>query len=208
MKRLTGVICLIIISFIFTGCSPGKLFGPTFTPTSTATSTSTSMPTATSTNTPTLTPTPTNTPTSTSTFTPSPTATRTSSPTPTPKGPARVVASIPDPVPCTSWGTEGCQWNFTVTFTEENGISATIVRIGRRFIDTKGKVWTVGMDEWHDETIIIPAKGSNSYNSWVRTRAGSDPDLRGGTVVVSYSGIDAKGNDFRGSVSSTLARSP
>ena len=95
-----------------------------------------------------------------------------------------------------------------MTFTEENGVSATILRIGRRYIDTRGHIWTADSGEWHEETIAIPPQGSNSYNSWVRTRAGSDPDLRGGTVVVSYSGIDAKGNEIQGSVSSTLARSP
>ncbi|MBU0492941.1 MAG: hypothetical protein KKA73_29020 [Chloroflexi bacterium] len=114
---------------------------------------------------------------------------------------------MPDPIPCTKWNT-GCQWNFTATFTEKNGVSATIKRIGRRFVDTNGHVWTVGSSEWHDETIYIPAKGNNSYSSWVRTLAGEDPDLRGGTVTVSYSGVDAKGNAFSGSVSAKLAWSP
>jgi hypothetical protein len=95
-----------------------------------------------------------------------------------------------------------------VTFTEKNGVSATIQRIGRRFVDTSGHVWIVGSSEWNDETIRISAKGRNSYSSWVRTLAGGSPDLRGGTVIVSYSGTDAKGNAFSGSVSAKLAWSP
>jgi hypothetical protein len=54
----------------------------------------------------------------------------------------------------------------------------------------------------------VPEKGSNTYSSWVRTTAGSSPDLRGATVKISYSGVDANGNRFSGSVSAKLASSP
>lgn len=89
-----------------------------------------------------------------------------------------------------------------------NGISATIERIGQRYTDTKGQVWAMGGSEWRYKTIDIPARESGTYSGFVRTRVDSDLDLRGGTVRVSYSGVDAKGNEFSGSVSATLACSP
>jgi hypothetical protein len=232
MRRQAFVLVVLALSLLVTGCGPGQLFGPTLTftptvtPTNTATATATptytptatftpthtptATNTATPTHTPTATPTPTvtHTPTATATPTPSPTATHTPTPTPKPTGPAQVVATLPDPVPCSPWGEDGCQWNFTVTFTEQNGVPATVQRIGKRYVDTKGAVWTATSGEWHDKTIAIPAQGTGSYSSWVRTQAGSAPDLRGGTVRVSYSGIDENGFQFSGSVSATLARSP
>jgi hypothetical protein len=155
-------------------------------------------PTPTYTATPTHTPTPTITP----TFTPIP---PTVTPTPVPVGPAVITASIPDPVPCTPWDVSGCKWNYAVTFTESNGISVTIERIGQRYTDRGGTVWVVGTSEWFDRTIKVPARGTGKYTSWVRTRPDDDPDLQGGTVTISWSGHDAKGNFITGSISATLA---
>jgi hypothetical protein len=115
---------------------------------------------------------------------------------------------MPKTIPCTLWEPNGCEWDFEVTFTEERGVDATIEKIGRVFVDTKGRVWTVGGDEWSDVTIDVPALGSDTYDSWARTTNGDSPDLRGGTVKVSYSGTDASGHAFSGSVTAKLARSP
>jgi hypothetical protein len=75
-------------------------------------------------------------------------------------------------------------------------------------VDTRGRVWTVGGEEWSDETIDVPPQGSATYDSWVRTTNGDSPDLRGGTVKVSYSGTDETGHSFSGSVTAKLAKSP
>ena len=163
--------------------------------------TPTSAPTAT----PTLTPTPTNTRTASPPPTNTATPTRTATSTPIRSGPAKVVASMPDTIPCTPWGSDGCRWNFTVTFTEGNGVPATIERIGRRYIERDGDVWISQYGEWHDTTIQIPGRGTNTYSSWVRTRFDSDKDLRGATVKVGFSGRDANGYTFSGSVSAKLA---
>jgi hypothetical protein len=117
-----------------------------------------------------------------------------------------IEAIMPDVIPCDPWGEEGCRWDFMVTFTEGKGIAATIEQIGRRYIDVRGGVWISNSGEWFDKTIEVPAGGSATYDSWVRTKHDSDGDLRGGTVVVSYKGIDERGNAFSGSVSASLAR--
>lgn len=131
----------------------------------------------------------------------------TASPTSTPGGPAaRVVASMSNSMPCERYEGDGCQWSFTVTFTEEKGIATTIESLCRRYIDRDGGVWTSwGGSGWFSETIKIPAYGSNLYNSWVRTKARTSGDLMGGTVEVCYSGHDANGNPFSGIITSTLA---
>jgi len=120
---------------------------------------------------------------------------------------------MPKTIPCTPWVnasvSDGCKWEYEVTFTEKRGGNATIERIGRRYVDTKGKVWTSGDGEWFDYTIDVPAKGSATYDSWVRTYpSGDPPDLRGATLKVSYSGTDESGRKFSGSVAAKLARSP
>jgi len=208
---LVTLITLPILSAM--GCTVVSDLIATPTPTPTHTPTITRLPTSTPTFTPTITWTPTRTPRSTSTPRPTstrmPSATRTNTSTraPIPSGPAKIVASLPEIIPCTPWGSDGCIWNYKVAFTEANGVPATIERIGRRFNDTKGKIWTVGSSEWSDTTIVIPGRGSNTYSSWVRTRSGSDPDLRNGAVKVSFSGHDANGHPFSGSVSAHLASS-
>lgn len=137
-----------------------------------------------------------------------PTATPEPTSTPAPAVPAVVEGRMPDTIPCEAWGDDGCQWDFTVTFTEKAGTPATIERMGRRFVDVKGQEWTVGSEEWSDETIYVYSYGSNTYSSWVRTTNGEDPDLRGGTVIVSWEGTDDYGNSFSGSTSATLASAP
>ncbi len=165
----------------------GELSGSPTTTTSTSTTTTTLKPTTTTTQ-----------------FT---TTTTTTATTPS-SGPALVVASLPSVIPCTKWGDNGCQWDYTVTFTEKNGVPATIDRMGRRYIQTDGDVWVSGSGEWFDKTIAMNANGSNTYSSWVRTTNGCDSDLRGGTLVVSYSGYDENGYTFSGSVSAKFAYAP
>jgi hypothetical protein len=94
-------------------------------------------------------------------------------------------------------------WNYTVTFSEQNGVPATIERLGRRSIHTNGSVWASETGEWFNTTIAIPGRGRNTYGSWVRTTP-DDIDLRGGIVILGYSGHDANGFAFDGSVSARL----
>ena len=203
---------LLILSSI--GCTMVPEFVATATSSPTNTATRTPLPTGTFTATPTptwmptQTPKPTSTPTLTSTRRPSPTRTFTSTRTPIPSGPAQVAASLPDTIPCTPWENDGCIWNYKVTFTETNGVPATVERIGRRYIDTHGKIWAAESGEWFDKTIVIPGHGSNTYSSWVRTRFEDEGDLRGGIVKVSFTGRDANGNPFSGNVSAHLASPP
>jgi hypothetical protein len=188
--------------------APTRTPTPTFTPTQTATPTYTLTPTYTPTATATRTPTHTPTPTITLTATHTPTPTETPVPTETPSGPAAIEASIPDPIPCSPWGEDGCKWTYAVKFNETNGVAATIERIGQRYRDTGGTVWVVGADEWFDRVIKIRPRGSGVYSTWVRTKHGDPPDLRGGRVTISWSGQDAKGNHFSGSISATLSEAP
>ena len=220
LQKVLGLVLILASLMVATGCATlqGLFSTPTPTPTNTPTLTPTPTNTATLTHTPTYTPTQTSTPTRTPTLTPTATNTRTPSRTPTetstptrtatptviPSGPARVIASMPDTISCTAWGTDGCRWDFTATFREVNGVPATVERIGRRFVHRNGGVWTVGSSEWSNTTIVIPGRGRNSYASWVRTTFDSI-DLRGGTVTVGYSGHDANGYAFSGSVSAKLA---
>jgi hypothetical protein len=125
-------------------------------------------------------------------------------PTPPPTGPANVVASMPDSIPCQPWGENGCRWEYTATFTETEGVSATIEWLKRVHTDRNGTGWSSDWDGFA-KTIHIPGGGSSSYSSWVRTKADDEPDLRGGTLVISFSGHDANGFSFFGSVSTTLA---
>ena len=122
--------------------------------------------------------------------------------TPAPFGPAaKVSASMPASIPCERDGQQ-CKWNFTVTFLTQNGISANIEEICRRYIDLEGGVWTEqGGSGCFSTTIDIPANGKNTYSSWVR----SDGELMGGTVKIIYSGHDANGNSFESEVTSVLA---
>ena len=123
-------------------------------------------------------------------------------------GPAKVTASTTDPVIPNAWGDDGCQWNYTITFTESNGVKATIESLGRRYIDAQGGSWISEKGEWFDKTIVIPASGSNTYSSWVRTKNGARPDFRSGFLVIKYKGHDINGNAFSGEVRAKLGPEP
>jgi hypothetical protein len=111
---------------------------------------------------------------------------------------------MPDVISCKPWE-NGCQWIYTVTFVEENGVSATITELCRKYTDTKGGVWTSsGGSGCFDKTIEISPGGSEKYTSWVRTQPGGSPSLSGGTVTIKYRGKDARDNAFSGSVSAKL----
>lgn len=122
-----------------------------------------------------------------------------------PAGPAKVVAALPSPVSLEDEGSGKSQWDYTVTFTEENGVPATIQRIGERYTDKKGNVWIGENGEWFDDSISIDGAGTAQYSSFAFSTNGGKGDLRGGLVQVSYTGIDANGNKFQGKVTATLA---
>lgn len=117
----------------------------------------------------------------------------------TPK--AKIVASMPDSIRYRSWIRDGWRYNYTVTFTESQGVSANVEWLKRVYTDRYGAKWS---SDWgFNTTIVIEAHGKNSYSSWVRGTV--KPDLKGGIVTVSFSGHDENGHAFSGSISSKLA---
>lgn len=123
-----------------------------------------------------------------------------------PTGPARVVGSLPDTIPCTP-RSDGCRWTWEITFTETNALGVVIDRIGYRYIDTRGSVWILESGEWRDVTVRLAANGTASWDTWVQTLNPAErPNLQGGTVRVRWEGTDAEGNRITGSASARLAR--
>jgi len=119
---------------------------------------------------------------------------------------ARIVPSLPDPIPYQSWGNDGWRYDYTVTFSETRGVSAKVERLKRVYRDRRGAQWSTYSERGtrgFNKIIPIRARGSNRYSSWVRGTV--KPDLRGGTVTVTFSGQDENGHAFSGSVSSKLA---
>lgn len=163
--------------------------------TATAISKATNRPTATATRFKTTTPHRTRIPTSTPTTRPTPGGIK-----------AIITVSLPKTIPCTPWETNGCRWNFTATIKSENGIGGRIERFRKVFYTSKGAAYAgVTSKGWDSHLTIIPADGSASYSSWVRTKAGSVPDLRNGRVELYYEGYDDHGYKFSGTVKAMLA---
>lgn len=228
MKRAFSVLVCLLACIVSVACGPSQAEldawatetvasmhatqtaeAPTHTPRPTSTPTHTSTPTYTPTATPTRTLTPTRTPTPsiTPTATLAPTATYTPLPTHTPSGPAVIEASIANPIPCKTWGDDGLTWDFTVTFTESNGVPATVEWLQRIYTDKDGARWSSDF-EGFEKIIAIAGGGSNTYSSLVRIKFNDPPDLRGARLTFSWSGHDAKGNPFSGSISTMLAEAP
>lgn len=113
-----------------------------------------------------------------------------------------VVASIPPSIPFQPWGEDDWEYDYTVTFADTQGTSATVEWLWRVYIDRRGGQWA--SDDGFSAAILVAPGASNTYSSWVRGDV--EPDLRGGVVVVSYRGHDAEGRSFSGRVSSILAR--
>ncbi len=120
-----------------------------------------------------------------------------------PTGPAQVNGSLPDVIPCVPVGT-GCRWDWEITWTETNMLGAEIQSIGRRYIDRGGRIWVSEYGEWFDETISIAPGGTGHWSSFVRTTPEDAPNLDGGTMIVSWSGVDKEGNAFSGSAQARL----
>lgn len=91
------------------------------------------------------------------------------------------------------------KWDYSVTFSCKGDANATIDRIGERYLDGHGETWTGSSGEWHSTDITVPTQGGIQYSSWVRKR-----ELKDGTLVVGFSGRDAKGSAFEGRVTAKL----
>ena len=121
-----------------------------------------------------------------------------------PTGPARVVGSFPDSIPCTP-RSEGCRWSWEITFTETNTLAVTIERLGIRYTDRRGSVWVSQSGEWRTVSIVVPPLGTRTWDSWVQSL---DPDsegnLQGATLQVRWEGTDAEGNSISGRARVTL----
>ena len=119
---------------------------------------------------------------------------------------ARIVPSMLDPIPYQSWGNDGWKYDYTVTFSETRGVSAKVEWLKRVYWDRRGAQWSTGGGRGtggFKKIIPIRVRGKNRYSSWVRGTV--NPDLRGGTVTVRFSGHDENGHAFSGSISSKLA---
>lgn len=125
-----------------------------------------------------------------------------------PTGPAEVTATLPDDIPCKATGNAGCEYRVAVTFTGANTLEATVDRMATRWIERGGNSWWVSTDgEWQDAELVIPADGSVTHSFWIWTDA--DDKMRrimGGKLRFGYSGIDAEGNKFRGTLYARLER--
>ena len=170
------VLSSLAIAILLAGCSASAIPTPVPTPTPTV------MPT------PRPTPAPTPTPTLTPTLAPTPEPT----PLPTPIPVANVAISLPESIPCADQGAGVCRWDFTATFTETGGVEVTIEYLDISFTDTNGDSWAVG-DGRYRLYLDLPANGSVTYSSWVSSTAGTEGDLRGGTVFVHYDGYTGTG---------------
>ena len=119
----------------------------------------------------------------------------------------KITASIPDSIKCTHWknplGEDIWRYDFDVTFSESQGVSATIYKLYRVYVDRFGVKWSSSFGRGESVDIKIPANGSYIYKSWVQ--CSEDSDLRGGKVIVKYSATDPYGETSSGSVSSNLA---
>jgi hypothetical protein len=115
-----------------------------------------------------------------------------------------IVASMPISIPCKPLNDGGCLYNFKAIFTDTQGVSTTIERLKRVYIDTKGKQWTSRGENKKGFRWNTHIKGGETatYKSWVRCP--KDSDLRGGFVVIIFSGHDENGRNFSGAVSSKL----
>ena len=125
-----------------------------------------------------------------------------------PTGRAQVQTNAPDLIPCTPQGTEGCRYDWVATFTETNWLDVTIERIAVRYVERGGRAyWFNSSGEWSDVHIIIPASGSATYDSWVRTDSEADSRLIiGGKLKLRWEGRDAEGNSLSGSLTVPLER--
>jgi hypothetical protein len=123
-----------------------------------------------------------------------------------------IIAYMPNYIQCEHYdGSAACRYSYTIIFTETEGILTTIDSIKKVYIDTKGGQWaTYGQAQ----PMNLKIKGGES-----KKESGSvttDPeyrdvqgkphhDLRGGIVVVIFTGNNEKGQTFTGRVSSKLA---
>ena len=209
---LNSFLFLPIILLLSACSSQGSKATPIPTVTEAPIQTSTLIPSSTNTLTPTVTETlrPTLTTTPTKTYTASPTSTITLTSTPTPSGPAKVVASIPESIPCTLKGTSpACVYSYAVTFTESQGVGATITWMNIVYYDIEGYAWCNGRCEW-DVEIRIDGNSSTEDKHWINgvydVIGLPDRNFIGGRVEIEYKGMDDNGFNFSGKLSSKFEK--
>ncbi len=132
----------------------------------------------------------------------------TKTPWPDPWGPpAKIVVSMAESIPCVTWETTGCRWDFKMIFRIKNNIGAKVERIRKCFFNSAGggPYTTLGGTGWGDILRNIPPYGYYEYSGWVRTKPNSYPDLNGGRVELTYEGHDDNGNPFSGILNAILA---
>ena len=124
-----------------------------------------------------------------------------------PTGPAAVAMTLPEEVPCASWGNEGCSYSWTATIRESNWLQVTITRIGVRYRGGGG--YCVVGDEWSDVSRLVEANGSTTWSgSLIEDRDGECAPIIGGDVLVRWEGTDGEGNTLSGRATADLASPP
>jgi hypothetical protein len=125
-----------------------------------------------------------------------------------PTGPAKVKATLPEVIPCTPYGDNGCSYTIVIHFAETNMLEATVERMAVRYIERGGrKYWYRSSGEWWDTSLEIDRGGTASHTLRIST---DDADkmkrIMGGTVKFRFRGHDADGNSISGTVTARLER--
>ena len=86
---------------------------------------------------------------------------------------------MPESIKCTRhwknvWGKEIWKYDFEVTFSESQGVAATIYKVYRIYVDRFGVKWSSSFGRGERVEIKIPANGSYIYKSWVQCSENSD----------------------------------
>lgn len=134
-------------------------------------------------------------------------ATREPVPLDPPTGPAVVAMTLPEQVPCVSWGNGGCNYSWKATIEESNWLEVTITRIGVRYRGGGG--YCVIGGEWDDVSRVIEANGRTTWSgSLIEDRNGECAPVLGGDLLVRWEGTDAEGNSLSGRATADLAPPP
>lgn len=117
---------------------------------------------------------------------------------------------MPDSIPCTLKGTPpACVYSYAVTFTESQGVGATITWMSIVYYDIEGYAWCNGRCEW-DVEIRIDGNSSIDDKHWINgvydVIGLPDGNFIGGRVEIEYKGLDDNGFNFAGKLSSKFEK--
>jgi len=93
---------------------------------------------------------------------------------------ANIIASVPKTIHCELNMFNGCEWNYTITFTETNGIKAVIYSMSVRYKDGKGEEF---IQPWFDTDVIVPPNGNATFS---RSLTNNNVDSLGGEIIFGF----------------------